>query len=354
MMTIRGKLCLSAAAIGIAVLAAAPFSRLCAQQPSSPPGVTVGQADLGGTVSGAGGPEAGVWVIAETTDLPTKFAKIVVTDDQGRYSFPICRRRITASGCAATAWSIRAKAQATPGKHRSTSGPWPRRSDGRRAILSRRCTGSRCSTCPAKSEFPLREDQEPGRVAEHHQERRLPVVPRAGHAGHADDLAGARPVPELHRGLARRLQSGSAQTFMIARHQPPRHAARDRRLFADWTDRIAEGELPFAKPARPQGIERNVVITMWDWGSPTAYLHDAVSTDRRNPRVNANGKIYGSPEDSTDIMPVLDPVDQHGERGAASGARSEDADRPRTTRWRRRRTGATSRSGTARRSTTTR
>ena len=87
-MTIRGKLCLSAAAIGIAVLAAAPFSRLCAQQPSSPPGVTVGQADLGGTVSGAGGPEAGVWVIAETTDLPTKFAKIVVTDDQGRYLIP--------------------------------------------------------------------------------------------------------------------------------------------------------------------------------------------------------------------------------------------------------------------------
>src|SRR3954453_5156179 len=88
MMTIRGKLSLSAAAIGIAVLAAAPFSRLSAQQPSSPPGVTVGQNDLGGTVSGAGGPEAGVWVIAETSDLPTKFAKIVVTDDRGRYLIP--------------------------------------------------------------------------------------------------------------------------------------------------------------------------------------------------------------------------------------------------------------------------
>ena len=87
-MMIRGKLCLSAAAISIAVLAAAPFSRVSAQQPSSPPGVTVGQNDLGGTVSGAGGPEAGVWVIAETTDLPTKFAKIVVTDDQGRYLIP--------------------------------------------------------------------------------------------------------------------------------------------------------------------------------------------------------------------------------------------------------------------------
>src|SRR5216117_2440593 len=44
--------------------------------------------DLGGTVTSANGPEAGVWVIAETTDLPTKFAKIVVTDDKGRYVIP--------------------------------------------------------------------------------------------------------------------------------------------------------------------------------------------------------------------------------------------------------------------------
>ena len=44
--------------------------------------------DLGGTVTGPKGPEAGVWVIAETSDLPTKFAKIVVTDDRGRYLLP--------------------------------------------------------------------------------------------------------------------------------------------------------------------------------------------------------------------------------------------------------------------------
>jgi hypothetical protein len=44
--------------------------------------------DIGGTVSGAKGPEAGVWVIAETKDLPTKYAKIVVTDDQGRFVIP--------------------------------------------------------------------------------------------------------------------------------------------------------------------------------------------------------------------------------------------------------------------------
>ena len=44
--------------------------------------------DIGGVVSSAKGPEAGVWVIAETTDLPTKFRKIVVTDDRGRYVLP--------------------------------------------------------------------------------------------------------------------------------------------------------------------------------------------------------------------------------------------------------------------------
>src|SRR5215469_5782010 len=49
---------------------------------------TIGAADIGGTVVGPAGPEAGVWVIAETTELPTKFARIVVTDDSGRYLIP--------------------------------------------------------------------------------------------------------------------------------------------------------------------------------------------------------------------------------------------------------------------------
>src|SRR5207244_13444245 len=76
--------------------------------------------------------------------------------------------------------------------------------------------------------------------------------------------------------------------------------------FADWTDRIAKGELPFDKPARPQGMERNLVITMWAFSAPQFYMHDLVSTDRRNPRVNPNGAVYASPEESTDIVAVLD------------------------------------------------
>ena len=86
--------------------------------------------------------------------------------------------------------------------------------------------------------------------------------------------------------------------------------------FGDWTDRVARGELPFAKPARPTGTERNFVVTMWDWADPKAYLHDQVSTDRRNPTVNSNGPIYGALELSADYLPVLDPrnvlaVDEH-------------------------------------------
>jgi hypothetical protein len=50
--------------------------------------VIIGESDLGGVVRSEKGPEAGVWVIAETADLPTKFAKIVVTDEQGRYVLP--------------------------------------------------------------------------------------------------------------------------------------------------------------------------------------------------------------------------------------------------------------------------
>jgi hypothetical protein len=78
-------------------------------------------------------------------------------------------------------------------------------------------------------------------------------------------------------------------------------------MFADWTDRIVAGEVPPAPP-RPSGVERNIVISQWDWADPKAYLHDEVSTDKRDPTVNSGGKIYGALEASADYLPVLDPV----------------------------------------------
>src|SRR5712691_8371320 len=86
-MKIKSRLCLSVAAIGFAALLATASVPLNAQQ-SAPPAVAIDSDDIGGVVTGASGPEAGVWVIAETTDLPTRYAKMVVTDDQGRYVVP--------------------------------------------------------------------------------------------------------------------------------------------------------------------------------------------------------------------------------------------------------------------------
>src|SRR5262249_57345885 len=73
--------------IGIAALLAVSQAQLGAQQ-SADPAIRIGAGDLGGTVTSANGPEAGVWVIAETTDLPTRFINIVVTDHRGRYVLP--------------------------------------------------------------------------------------------------------------------------------------------------------------------------------------------------------------------------------------------------------------------------
>src|SRR5690606_8641953 len=79
---------------------------------------------------------------------------------------------------------------------------------------------------------------------------------------------------------ARRIQSGQAGSSMVS-GLSRLGLERGLAMFADWTDRIAAGEVP-PEPPRPQGVERNVVITMWDWADPKAYLHDLASTDRRN------------------------------------------------------------------------
>ena len=123
-----------------------------------------------------------------------------------------------------------------------------------------------------------------------------------------------RTIPSMFSNLdspaqawMRRVQSGQAGNAMVGglNQLGPQRATAE---FGDWTSRIMHGELPAQAPPRPQGIERNVVITQWDWADPKAYLHDEISTDKRNPNVNANGLIYGSPEESRDYLPVLDPV----------------------------------------------
>ncbi len=104
----------------------------------------------------------------------------------------------------------------------------------------------------------------------------------------------------------RRVQSGQSGQMML--NQLTAMGPMSFQLYGDWTDRIAKGELPRVKPQRPQGVERNIVVTLRDWMNEKQYLHDLIASDRRDPTVNAYGPLFGSPEYSSDDIPILDPV----------------------------------------------
>src|ERR1700680_4406515 len=109
-MTLKGRLYLSAAAISIA--GGFAFSQAGAQT-----AVPIKKTDIGGTVTSPSGPEAGVWVIAETHDLPTRFAKMVVTDDQGRYMVPDLPKAKYTIWVRGYGLADSAKVEAETGKH---------------------------------------------------------------------------------------------------------------------------------------------------------------------------------------------------------------------------------------------
>lgn len=276
--------------------------------------ISIDNDDLGGTVTGPKGPEAGVWVIAETADLPTRFVKIVVTDDRGRYLIPDLPRASYSVWVRGYGLVDSPKTQTVAGKIVNlTAVPAP----NPRAAAEYYPAGYWLSLMkvPDKSEFPGTGDMgngiSPNMQTQAHWLRSL----KSGGctACHQIGTKGMREIPKglgtFHSSVAaweRRILSGQAGAGM---NNGLNNFGRRRALemFADWTDRIAAGEVPLAPP-RPRGIERNVVITQWDWADPKSYLHDSVSTDRRNPRLNPYGPIYGALELSSDYVPVLDPV----------------------------------------------
>src|SRR5438093_1554733 len=277
----------------------------CQVPPGASQSAGIGEGDLAGIVTSANGPEAGVWVIAETTDLPTKFTKIVVTDDRGRYLIPELPKANYSVWVRGYGLVDSPKLQAAPGRTLDlTAVTAP--SAAAAAQYYPPIYWYSMLRVPAKSEFPA------GPVKT--QPEWVNIIKTSGCMScHALGTLGTRTMPKdfAHfkssaEAWGRRIASGQAMTQMVTvlgRLDGPRALA----LWGDWTDRVAAGELPFAKPERPQGIERNVVLTLWDWSTPIGYMHDLISTDRRKPTINAKGKLYGAPEESTDLFPVLDP-----------------------------------------------
>lgn len=270
--------------------------------------------DIRGRVTSGNGAEAGVWVIAETRDLPTRFARTVVTNDNGEYLIPDLPAGSYDVWVRGYGLVDSAKTTAQPGVTLDlTATPAPDAA----AAAEYYPAGYWLSLLeiPDESQFP---GTGPAGNGIHpnvkHQADYIRLVTSGGCVVcHQIGNKATRTLPDLFNGYdtsaaawARRIQSGQAGAFMT-RTITGMGLEATTKMFGDWTDRIAAGELP-PVPKRPEGLERNVVITQWDWADPTAYLHDVVSTDRRNPTVNGFGKLYGSLEESHDYLPVLDPV----------------------------------------------
>jgi hypothetical protein len=292
-------------------LAGAPCVQ-AAQQGGLP--TTLHPTELAGVVSSRLGPEAGVWVIAETSHLPTRFARIVVTDDQGRYLIPDLPGAVYQVWVRGYGLVDSPKVSATPGRRLDLAAV-PAPSPAAAAAYYPAIYWYSLLHIPAASDFPGTGAQGNGIASTvKSQHEWLNMVKTNGcMACHALGTVGTRTVPQdfahfesSREAWGRRIASGQAMANMITWIN---RLGRTRALteFASWTDRIAAGELPFAQPERPQGVERNLVLTLWEWSRPHAYLHDLIGTDRRSPTVNANGRLYGAPENSTDWWPVLDP-----------------------------------------------
>ena len=276
--------------------------------------VRIDNDDIGGVVTGPRGPEAGVWVIAETTDLPTRFSRTVVTDDQGRYLLPDLPKANYSVWVRGYGLVDSSKVQSAPGRTlnlTALTAPNPRAA----AEYFPAAYWYSLVQVPAKSEFPGTGPEGNGINPNMKTQADWIRMMKSGGCTTCHQLGtkGTREIPAALGTFAsgaaaweRRVQSGQAGSQM-SNGLDNMGRRRALAMYGDWTDRVAKGEVPPAPP-RPQGVERNVVITQWDWADPKAYLHDLVSTDRRNPRVNANGPMYGSLELSADYLPVLDPT----------------------------------------------
>ena len=300
--------------LGIAVTAVGAFLLLTTAPLSSQQraAVNIDNDDIGGVVSSAKGLEAGVWVIAETTDLPTRFARMVVTDDQGRYVLPDLPKASYSVWVRGYGLVDSPKVKATPGNSlnlKAVVAP----SDAAAAHYYPAIYWYSMLKIPAASEFGGK-GSIPAKIT---QTEWLNSMKNNGCIGcHQLGQLSTRTFPKnvphpIHAPTSqeawfRRIQSGQSGESMF-NTLVNQLGAVPFKYFADWTDRIAKGELPHAKPARPQGAERNIVVTTWDWLNDKHYLHDLIASDRRYPTVNAYGPLYGSTEYSVDIIPVLDP-----------------------------------------------
>ena len=299
--------------VGVAVWLAVSMVRTTAQGGSAVP---IDNDDIGGVVTSTKGPEAGVWVIAETADLPTEMSRTVVTDDQGRYLVPDLPKANYNVWVRGYGLVDSPKVQSAPGRTMNLTAviaPSPRAA----AEYYPANYWYALVNLPDKSEFPGTGPNGNGiSQAMRSQAQWINNIKTTSCTPcHQIGNKATREIPPslgtFDSSVAAwdaRLKSGIDGGGNMYAYTNRFGKERVLKMYADWTDRIAAGEYPQQAPPRPQGVERNIVVTQWDWADPREYFHDSVASDKRNPRVNANGLVYGVHEMSSDHMSILDPA----------------------------------------------
>jgi len=293
-----------------AAVAAWLWAGTVAAQPAA--AVDIDADDIGGTVTSVAGPEAGVWVVAETKDLPTTYRKIVVTDDAGRYvlpDLPDARYSVWVRGYGLV---DSAPVTAEPGNRldlRAVVAP----DAASAAVIYPANYWYSLMEIPDAAEFPGTgpggNGIAPRMLSQHDWMNQIKTGCNVCHQ--LGNLATRAMLPELGRfetafdAWDHRIMVGQDGTAMISAVNALGRTA-GLTAFAEWTNRIAAGELP-PVPPRPEGLERNIVLTQWEWGGPATFAHDELSTDKRNPTANAYGPIYG-PDWGNDDFLTVDPI----------------------------------------------
>lgn len=298
--------------VSVAAMIAVSLTFVSAEQEAE---IEIDGDDIAGVVTGASGPEAGVWVVAETMDLPTRFIRIVVTDDEGRYLIPDLPDADYEVFVRGYGLVDSPRVAARPGQHLALSSvPAPD-------------AATAATLYPANYWLALMDipsgEQSTAEVTA--------IIKSCLQCHQIGNLA-TREIPDVHGTFASSLEAwdarvavgpsgpGMANTF--------RRLGEQRAAFSRWTDRVAAGAFPQEVPPRPAGVERNLVVSLWDWGTPVSFTHTHAATDRRQPTVNANGRIYG-PDRTHDTIIWMDPV-EHTTGEVDIPTRDVDLPRPRS------------------------
>ena len=265
--------------------------------------------DIDGSVTVTDGDPSGLWVIAETTDTPTPFRKIVVTNDDGRFVIPD-----VPSGAVYQVW-LRGYGIEDSAKFRARSEHIVDFEISEAATVQAAAQSYPANywlsmiTLPETSEFPGTGSNGLGTQMEYQGDwvdgvkDRCQLCHQMGHVFTRVFPEGAN-YASTRAGWDARVQLGEQMNNQM--NAMGRQRALD--IFTDWTDRINAGEVPPAPPRPSDYPEQNIVISQWTWVDPGVFVHDNISTDKRHPDLARyhHGRVFGVSQ-SHAKMPSTDP-----------------------------------------------